>query len=212
MHTQPPARHACSPEPGSCRKASDQPSQRLGVATTDDPQAVTACDINLNRALRRLGVRRWGRVFGLRPVHNLDREKARRLSNLDFNNLSIRRKLGITQPFMDQVGVHCVSPRNLRHRHTLRKCLRADRHLLLIRPEPLLLTLLARHICPQDVHYRWWTLSTHSMTRQSSEAGRLRYLVKPGRFTSISSAEFYGLARLRFRWIWKQDLLEPISS
>jgi hypothetical protein len=39
--------------------------------------------------------------------------------------------------------------------------------------EPLLLTFLTRHICPQDVRYHWWTLSTHSMGRQSSEAGHL---------------------------------------
>lgn len=34
-----------------------------------------------------------------------------------------------------------------------RACLRADQHPLFIRPEPFLLTLLARHICPQNSCY-----------------------------------------------------------
>ena len=36
-----------------------------------------------------------------------------------------------------------------------------------------LLTFLTRHRSPQDVHYRWWTLSAHSITRQSRQTGRL---------------------------------------
>ncbi|MGR3548731.1 MAG: hypothetical protein ACU0DX_16485, partial [Roseovarius sp.] len=31
-------------------------------------------------------------------------------------------------------------------------------------PNPLLLAFLARHRSPQDVHYRWWTSSRHSIT------------------------------------------------
>ena len=42
--------------------------------------------------------------------------------------------------------------------------LRANRNLLAVRPDALLLTLLARHRPPQDVHYRWWTSSRHSIT------------------------------------------------
>nr|WP_157056409.1 hypothetical protein [Pseudorhodobacter aquimaris] len=129
---------------------------------------MAACDIDLNRALCGLGVGRWGRAFGLRAIHNLDGEKAWRLSNLLFKYRSIRRKLGITQPFMDQIGVHGIPPRDLRDRYPRRAGLPADRHLLLIRPEPLLLT---RHICTQDVHYQRGTL-INTLYDASVKAGR----------------------------------------
>ncbi|WP_232295635.1 hypothetical protein, partial [Pseudorhodobacter aquimaris] len=95
-------------------------------------------------------------------------EKAWRLSNLLFKYRSIRRKLGITQPFMDQIGVHGIPPRDLRDRYPRRAGLPADRHLLLIRPEPLLLT---RHICTQDVHYQRGTL-INTLYDASVKAGR----------------------------------------
>src|SRR6056297_3220882 len=31
----------CSPEPGSCRQASDEPGQCFGIVATDDPQPMT---------------------------------------------------------------------------------------------------------------------------------------------------------------------------
>ena len=43
-------------------------------------------------------------------------------------------------------------------------CLRTDRSLLIVQPDPLILALLARHRPPQDVHYQWWTSSRHSIT------------------------------------------------
>ncbi|MGB3315212.1 MAG: hypothetical protein WBB85_12430, partial [Albidovulum sp.] len=39
------------------------------------------------------------------------------------------------------------------------------------RPEPLLLTLLARHSRPQDVHYQWWTL-INTLYGPSEQSGR----------------------------------------
>ena len=132
---------------------------------------MTARDIDLNRAIRRTGCRCG--IIGTGSINNLNWKKARHLGNLFFNDLRTSRKLGITQPFVDQIGSHCIAPSNLRDRNNRRTCLPTDRNLFLVRPEPLLLTHFARHSCPQDVHYRWWTLSTHSMARQSSEAGRL---------------------------------------
>ena len=70
---------------------------------------------------------------------------------------------------MDQVRVHRVAPSNLRNRNPGNPRLRADRKLLFVRPDPLLLPFLARHRPPQDVHYPWWTSSRHSIT--TSERG-----------------------------------------
>ncbi|WP_232279535.1 transposase [Roseobacter sp. AzwK-3b] len=57
----------------------------------------------------------------------------------------------------------------MRNRNPGNPRLRADRKLLFVRPDPLLLPFLARHRQPQDVHYRWWTSSRHSIT--TSEQG-----------------------------------------
>jgi hypothetical protein len=100
-----------------------------------------------------IGRRRGGWFFCHRTVNDLNWKEARLWGSLFFDGLRIRHKFWITQLLVDQIGVHCVSPRDLRYRYLWRACLRTDRNLLLIRPEPLLLTLLARHIYPQDVHY-----------------------------------------------------------
>jgi hypothetical protein len=57
---------------------------------------------------------------------------------------------------MDQVRVHGISPRHLRHRKPRRRCLRTNLPLLVIRPKTL---LSLAHRVPLSVHYRWWTLS-----------------------------------------------------
>ena len=44
-----------------------------------------------------------------------------------------------------------------------------DRPLLVIRPKPLLPTLLARHRVPHDVRHHWWTLSALSTSRQTGQ-------------------------------------------
>jgi hypothetical protein len=134
---------------------------------------MTARDIDLNRAMRGPRNKSRCRVIGTGPINNLNWKKARRLSNLLFNDLRNRRKLGVTQPFVDQIGVYCIATGNLRDRNARCTGLPADRNLFLVRPEPFLLTLFARQICPQDVHYQCWTLSTHSMIRQSRHAKRL---------------------------------------
>jgi len=69
---------------------------------------------------------------------------------------------------MDEIGIHRVPPRNLRNRYAWHRRLRANRTLLIIRPEPLLLT--------QDVHYQQCTLSDHIKTRQSGQTRRLGVL------------------------------------
>ncbi len=80
----------------------------------------------------------------------------------------------ILQPFENQVRVHRIAPRNLCNRNARRQRLRANRALLVIRLDPLLQTLLPRHRRPQDVHYRWWTLSPTPSRRQGSQTGRIR--------------------------------------
>jgi transposase len=82
--------------------------------------------------------------------------------------------LPFPQPREDQVRVHRIPPRNLRHRHAGRPCLPADRALLLVRPEPLPVTLPARHRVPQGVHSRSWTLSAARSQRQCGDNGRIR--------------------------------------
>ena len=76
------------------------------------------------------------------------------------------RSSRVVKPFVDQIGIHRIAPRNLRYRNTCHPCLRTDQMFLVLRPKPFLLTLLARHRVPQNVHYQWWILSSHSQKRQ----------------------------------------------
>ena len=97
-------------------------------------------------------------------------------------NLGSRSHLWIRLAFI-------VTPRYLGHRYVRRTRLQADRSLLLIRPETLLLTLLARDNTPQDVHYQWWTLSAQSISSQSSHTGRLPCQCRPSiRFQTLCAA------------------------
>lgn len=77
------------------------------------------------------------------------------------------------KPREDQIRMHRIPPRHLRHGDARRVCLTADRAFLLVRPEPPLVPLLARHGVPQDVHYRSWTLSADNPHRQSNHNGRI---------------------------------------
>lgn len=69
-------------------------------------------------------------------LHDLDRKK-RRIPERTRARLSLGRKAWITQPFEDQVRVDRVTPRDLSNRNARRSRLKADRPLLLVRPEPL---------------------------------------------------------------------------
>jgi len=62
---------------------------------------------------------------------------------------------------------------DLRHRNACDPCLRANQTLLIIRPIPLLLNLLARHRVRQIVHYQWWTFTSHPQKRQTGEIRQL---------------------------------------
>ena len=95
------------------------------------------------------------RVFTLGLINNLNWKKARHLSNLLLSDLQDKRKLEITQLFVDQVGVYFMAPGNERGRNTRRASEPTDRDLFLLRPEPLLLARFARNICPQHLHYQW---------------------------------------------------------
>ena len=87
----------------------------------------------------------------------------------------LRGKPGILQPFEDQIGIHRISTRDLRYRYTCRRRLFTDRALLVIRPDPLLLTLRARPWSAYMMstinggHYQ-----THLHIRQCRHIGRLR--------------------------------------
>ena len=95
--------------------------------------------------------RGWGRRHAL----NLKRQKDGRVFLTSLIIVSaIRYKARIAKPFVDQIGVHCVTPRNLRNRNSRSQRLHADRTLLIIRPKPLLANLLPGHHAPRNVHYR----------------------------------------------------------
>ena len=55
---------------------------------------------------------------------------------------------------------------DLRHGNACDPCLRTNQTLLIIRPIPLLLNLIARHRVRQNVQYQWWTLTSHPQKRQ----------------------------------------------
>jgi hypothetical protein len=80
---------------------------------------------------------------------------------------------GILQPLEYTIGIHQIPTRDLCYQYIHRRRLFTDRALLVIWPHPLLLTLLARYSVPKDVHYQWWTLSSHLHNRQSRNTGRL---------------------------------------
>jgi len=72
----------------------------------------------------------------------------------------------------EQVRIHGMTARTLCHLHPGQR-LQADRALLLIRPEPLLLSFHTRHDVPQDGHSRSWTLSTTADLHQSGHSRRI---------------------------------------
>lgn len=61
----------------------------------------------------------------------------------------------------------------VRHRHAQGQRWSKDRALLVVSPEPFFLTRLARLGMPQDVHFRWWTLSAADSDRQSGNSERV---------------------------------------
>lgn len=108
-------------------------------------------------------------------ILNLNRQKCHPLV-LRACILLIRGEARIAKSLVEQIGVHRIPRHHLRNRYARCPRLAANRALLVIRPKPLLLTLLARHRIPQDVHYRCWTLSSTPSRRQSQsgETGRVR--------------------------------------
>ena len=58
----------------------------------------------------------------------------------------------IARLVMAPLAVHRIAACDLRHTNTRQPCLPANLSLFVVRPKPLLLTLLARHRVPQDVH------------------------------------------------------------
>lgn len=77
----------------------------------------------------------------------------------------------------DQVGVHLLTLRHPRSRHTRCCRLQTDGPLLLICPRPL---RPRRHNEPTTPTILWWTLSVSLCVRQSSDAGRLPFLARSG--------------------------------
>lgn len=88
-------------------------------------------------------------------LHDLDRQKLHALRRAPARQRR-GRKASITQPFEDQVRVDRVTPRDLSNRNARSRRLKADRPLLLVRPEPLRPTRHASTIVStiQSGHYR----------------------------------------------------------
>ena len=68
--------------------------------------------------------------------------------------------------------IQSIPTRNLRYRYTRRLRLKTNRPLLFVRPKSIR-AFLNHQFLPRSVHYHQWTLSTHTLSRQSANTGRI---------------------------------------
>lgn len=114
-----------------------------------------------------------------RGPRNLHRQEGAAAFRITWRSACGRGKAKVLQPFENQVGVHRIAGCNLCYRNARSQRLCADRSLLFVSPEPLLLTLLARHEVPQDVHHRCWTLSDQNYVSHRGDSGRIHKKAAP---------------------------------
>lgn len=159
--------------PGSCHQPLHQTQNRRQRRRTfhENASAIGQRDVHAARRNRGVGITRCtARMYRgcllRRQRLNLNRKENALQGRGPRHGPAHRRcKSRILQSFENKVRVHRIPTRHLCNRNTRRQRLRANQALLVVRPKPLLLTLLARHHQPQDVHYRWWTLSPTPSTR-----------------------------------------------
>ena len=102
--------------------------------------------------------------FELNRVRNLDRQETSRRTDL-----ITCRKAGVLQPVENLIGVHIVTPRDLRNRNARKSRLCADHALLVVTPPPTLSPLPHTPI-PVSVHLSQVDTKPHS--RRAAERSR----------------------------------------
>jgi hypothetical protein len=147
---------------GSCSQSFDQAdhSTQRRWSLDQNPSSVRKRKVDAGGAQRCLssvhrdnGSSRNSDHFG---IFNLNTQKTVNRSKIS-RALSLPRKAQITQPFIDEVGIHRITQCYLRDRSTLNPRLTAN--LALHASRHLTKTALSRtHKVPLSVHYRWWTL------------------------------------------------------